>query len=152
MGTKFNNKIALSTLTEILNKGLLPEFKFPITIGKELKGNNIAEWGITFDDDEEVYHQLRLNYSKINSYEELEADILHELVHAWLYEQNPVLDEPHGLEFCTWGAYLLFKHNKNIYSACCSREDIVEGINIYLLSCEQQEELLSSQGCEVLVA
>lgn len=153
MGVKLDNNFVVVYLLEDLIK-LFPKFRLPITIGKPLKGNFIAEWELKADfvDDSEnlyYYHQLSFNYGLIKTVEQLKEDIVHELTHAFLYEQNTYSGNAHGIEFCTIGARFLFEYRINIFCNSCSHKDVLEGIKIYFKLIENQQ---TSQGCEDLVA
>lgn len=146
-----NNFVGIYLLDDMLK--LFPKFRLPIIVGKPLTEQYIAEWELKADfiDDSEnlyYYHQLSFNYDLIHSKQQLKEDILHELTHAFLYENKQNIEDSHGIEFCIIGARFLFEQRLSIFCSSCSHENIIEATRIYFNLIENQQ---ISQGCEDLV-
>jgi hypothetical protein len=67
------------------------------------------------------YHWIQINSAKHESDAELLDSILHELIHAWQFENGIELD--HGVEFCEW-CLKLQTLGFNTYSTDCMSEII----------------------------
>lgn len=91
------NSIEFFTLCDI-------KFKLPIVWDEtRYKTNQIAEWGNYFIEDYGMFHMIKIDFRRIKDDKDLYETFLHELVHAWQYEQKLPVD--HGITFLKWVEY-----------------------------------------------
>lgn len=88
-----------------LGRGHFPSFRFPIIVvgytGKKMI--ELATWqNILLSDT--MHHLITVNLTEMTSLRDCYEAILHELVHAWQYEQNP-LETNHDDNFLQWVVY-----------------------------------------------
>lgn len=92
---------------------------------KDIQGfHSIEDFGT--DDD---YHFIGLNFKLIDDEIHLIETIVHELVHAWQYENG--FETEHDADFAAWCAFFEIKENLNIASSdVCAKEIFINHCEI----------------------
>ena len=86
---------ATSTFAELGYK-----FKLPIYIIPKKRMSSLGTWQNGVTENGREFHLITINSTEINSFEDLQDTIHHELIHAMQHEKG--LDVAHGSFFCDW--------------------------------------------------